>query len=420
MLKFVSTTALAVLVWLSFVGYSAFGGFWMNPVVAEGDSEAFFAHAVEKLQTHNLGATSLVLIEDGVIANQFHHGPKDNINPDTVFAAASMSKWMAAYAMMTLVADGRADLDVPVNRYLTRWQLPVGEFGNEGVTIRRLLSHTAGFADDLGFGDYGADETLPDLEVELTNPRASSGMPVDIRVSLQPGTQWRYSGASYLLLELLVEEISGQPFEDYVRTAILEPLEMSRTGYGFIDTIPNSAGLLQTDGTRVTGHQYASSAATALVISSSDLANFVVAQIGATAANAPLSPEWVEAMRAPHGRSAGFDIWGLGTILYAPSRSGDFIFGHDGANEPAINTAARLNPENGDALIVLVSGHPSLASSIGSDWVFWQSGTPDLFSTDDVLASMLPPGLAGTLVILIAAVLRRKRSRRTEVNPGVS
>ena len=100
---------------------------------------------------------------------------------------------MAAHAMMTLVADGRADLDVPVNRYLTRWQLPVGEFGNEGVTIRRLLSHTAGFADDLGFGDYGADETLPDLEVELTNPRASSEMPVDIRVSLQPGTQWRYS-----------------------------------------------------------------------------------------------------------------------------------------------------------------------------------------------------------------------------------
>ena len=46
MLKFVSITALAVLVWLSFVGYSAFGGFWMNPVVAEGDSEAF-AHAVE-------------------------------------------------------------------------------------------------------------------------------------------------------------------------------------------------------------------------------------------------------------------------------------------------------------------------------------------------------------------------------------
>ena len=158
---------------------------------------------------------------------------------------------------------------------------------------------------------------MPDLEVELTNPRASSGMPVDIRVSLQRGTQWRYSGASYLLLELLVEEISGQPFEDYVRTAILEALEMSRTGYGFIDTISNSAGLLQTNGIRVTGH-------------------------------------------------------------------------------------------------------PSLASSIGSDWVFWQSGTPDLFSTDDVLASMLPPGLAGTLVILIAAVLRRKRSRRTEVNPGVS
>ena len=84
-----------------------------------------------------------------------------------------------------------------------------------------------------------------------------------------------------------------------MQAEVLEPLAMSRTGYGFIDTIPNSAGLLQTDGGRVTGHQYASSAATALVISSSDLAKFVAAQIGAAAANAPLNPEWVEVMRAP-------------------------------------------------------------------------------------------------------------------------
>ena len=412
MLKVAATAAIAVIAWLGFVGYAAFGGLWISPVVAEGDTEAFFENAVQNLQENNRGAASLLMIEDGVIVKEFHDGPEDNINRDTVFAAASMSKWLAAYAMMTLVADGRADLDAPVAKYLTRWQLPVGDFGNEGVTIRRLLSHTAGFTDGLGFGDSAGDETLPDLEDELDNPRASSGMPVEIRVNLEPGTEWRYSGGSYLLLELLVEEISGQAFEDYLQEAVFEPLEMSRTGYGFIDTYANSAGSLRTDGARMTGHQYASSAATALVTSSSDLAKFVFAQIGTGAASAPLSPEVVTSMRAPHGRNSGFDIWGLGTILYAPTGNGDFIFGHDGANEPAINAAARLNPENESALIVLVSGHPSLATNIGSDWVFWQSGYPDLFATDAVFASMVVPGLAGTLVIFTLAVLLGNRSRR--------
>lgn len=412
MLKVICTTAIMVIVWLAFVGYSAFSGLWMSPVVAEDDTAAFFEYAVQNLQVNNRGAASLLMIEDGVIVNEFHDAPAGNINRDTVFAAASLSKWPAAYAMMTLVDDGRADLDAPIGKYLSRWQLPVSNFKHEGVAIRRLLSHTAGFTDGLGFGDYAADEVLPDLEDELNNPRASSGMQIEIRVNLEPGTEWHYSGGSYLLLELLIEEISGQAFEDYIREAVFEPLEMTRTGYGFIDTYVNSAGFLRPDGTRIAGHQYASSAATAMVTSSSDLASFVFAHIGAGARSAPINPEVAKSMRTPHGQSAGFDIWGLGTILYAPTSNDDFIFGHDGANEPAINAAARLNPESEDALIVLVSGHPSLATNIASDWVLWQSGYPDLFATDAVFASMVVPGLAGTLVILALAYLLGKGSRR--------
>ncbi|KZX60300.1 hypothetical protein A3709_11965 [Halioglobus sp. HI00S01] len=323
-----------------------------------------------------------------------------------------MSKWLAAYAMMALVADGRADIDAPVGKYLTRWQLPSSEFANEAVTIRRLLSHTAGFTDGLGFGDYTADETLPELEDELSNPRASTGEPVQIRVNIEPGTECNYSGGSYLLLELLVEEVSGQSFEDFVQATVLDPLEMTRSGYRAIDTCTNSAGSLDTDGARQVGFQYASSAATAMVTSSADMAKFVLAQIGSTAASAPLSPEFAKSMRAPLGRSLGFDIWGLGTILYAPTGNGDFIFGHDGANDPAINTAARLNPESGDALVILVSGQSSLATTLGSDWVFWQSGYPDLFATDAVFGSMMVPALSGAAVILAVAVVLGLRTRR--------
>ena len=101
-----------------------------------------------------------------------------------------------------------------------------------------------------------------------------------------------------------------------------------------------------------------------------------------------------------------FGIWGLGTILYVQAPRGDFVFGHDGANEPAINTSVRLNPETSDGFVMLVSGHPSLASSIGSEWVLWQTGYPDFLSSDRALKSALFPMLVCSLGILLLLVLR--------------
>lgn len=85
-------------------------------------------------------------------------------------------------------------------------------------------------------------------------------------------------------------------------------------------------------------------------------------------------------MREPEAKVAGLPIWGLGTILYAQTAGGDYVFGHDGANDPAINASVRINPENGDALIVLVSGHPSLATDLGARWVLVETGKPDIFT----------------------------------------
>ena len=110
----------------------------------------------------------------------------------------------------------------------------------------------------------------------------------------------------------------------------------------------------------------------------------------------------------------GADIWGLGTILYAPTPGGDLVFGHDGSNDPAINTAARINPETGDALIVLVTGHPGIASNIGSEWVLWQTGYPDVLAFDAVLASMVAPALWGLLAIAASVWLALWRRRRAQ------
>ena len=88
----------------------------------------------------------------------------------------------------------------------------------------------------------------------------------------------------------------------------------------------------------------------------------------------PCTARHLDRMRQPEARKLGLDIWGLGVALYAPTASGAYVYGHDGSNSPAINTSMRINPDNGDALIVLVTGNPTLASAIGAEWTIWQTG----------------------------------------------
>ena len=85
---------------------------------------------------------------------------------------------------------------------------------------------------------------------------------------------------------------------------------------------------------------------------------------------------------------------------------GDFVFGHDGANDPAINSSVRINPATSDGIVMLVSGHPTLASDIGSEWVLWQTGYPDFLSTERALKSALIPALLGVVLILLVTVIR--------------
>lgn len=412
--KLATLAIVAMICWLSIVIVSAFYGVWMRPIAPAGDSAQFFKLASDKLKEENHGNSALMLFEDGKLTHQFYSNSPTPVDQDTVFLTASMSKWFTAYGVMKLIEDGNADLDTPVSQYLTRWQLPQGEFDNDEVTIRRLLSHTAGFTDGLGFGDYEADEDLPSLEQSLSNPRASSGREVELAVALPPGTEWRYSGGSYLLLELLVEEISGQTFQRYMQDSVFQPLNMTRSSYGFIGDLNNNAGSYDREGGVVPNYKYASNGATAFVTSPADLSKFVLSQFSGDQAERPVSSNTIKAMREPHGRMLGADIWGLGTILYGSTESGDSVFGHDGGNDPAINTTARINPDTDDAIIVLLTGHPSLATNIGSEWVLWQTGYPDVLDFDSVIASTYLPALFGIFFLLLLAYYMHYRHSKIQ------
>ena len=146
---------------------------------------------------------------------------------------------------MTLVDAGKLDLDAPVAAYLTRWKLPESEFDNQAVTVRRLLSHTAGLTDGLGYAGFPSGAKVQSLEESLTRAAdADPGRDGRVRVGIAPGSKWRYSGGGYTLLQLLVEEVTGEAFESCVQRTVLQPLGMNRSTFAIDpETTPNLAAI---------------------------------------------------------------------------------------------------------------------------------------------------------------------------------
>jgi len=412
MVKRAGVVLLLIILWAAALIGGTLHGLWRRPLAPSNDPSAFMRAALPMITEGNRANTALILIEGGAIDAEHYSSSADTIDRNTVFATSSLSKWITAHAVMKLVEDGKLDLDRPVESYLTRWRFPTGSFSSSGVTARRLLSHTSGLTDGLGFGDYRTDETLPTLEEVLAAPRTSNGrVTAPIAVGMEPGTEFRYSGGGYLVLELLVEELSGAPFEVFVKREILQPLGMDRSGYADLSATTNSAKSYDAEGKPAPVYRYASRAATGFTTSAGDMVELVLAQLRPDA-DGPLTAKTLESMRTPEAQSMGVDLWGLGTVLYAPTGAGGVVFGHDGVNEPAISATVRINPETKDAIIVLATGSRALASQLGSEWVFWQTGLPDVLIIPAEIRRVLPLLGVGVLGIVLVAFVPAWRSRR--------
>ena len=190
------------------------------------------------LQDFAIPGAALVIIENGKIVLQKCYGYADiekgiKVTPQTGFNIGSISKTVAAWGVMKLVQEGKIDLDAPAETYLTRWHLPESEFDSDGVTVRRLMSHTAGLSLPSVSAGLSYDN-LPTL-VEWLNGKNEGLGPVEI--ILEPGTKWEYSGGGYGVLQLIIEEVSGQNFEDFMQAQILNPLGMTNSSFIIDDKI---------------------------------------------------------------------------------------------------------------------------------------------------------------------------------------
>ena len=412
-LKKVAKVALVIvpaLLWVPTAAFLSFDGIWMQSVVPEHAHDEFMTYAKQTMDETLKGNGALVLIENGeVVGSHFQTAQvwRDNaelsIDANTLFSTASMSKFIAAIAIHKLADNGDIQLDNAVGEYLTSWSIPKSNFNHQDITIERLLGHTGGLTDGLGFGNYESNEALPSVVESLNDPRASEeGKRIEVGVA--PGTEFRYSGGGYLILELLIEELTQQRYSSWVGQNVLKTNGMLNSTFDYVDDSTRHAGSFDAEGNSAPVYQYASSAATALNASANDLAGLVKSLLA--------EPELLKSLSKPVGSLMGAPIWGRGAMLYVPLNDGQFIIGHDGSNDPAINTSLRINPVTGDGYIALVTGHSTLASEIGFEWTLWQSGKPDFIFFDRALSSAVVPMVVGSVVWIAFALfvlIRRKR-----------
>ncbi len=187
-----------------------------------------------RMEHYEVPGVSIAVARDGRIdwARGFGvlaAGGDQRVDAETLFQAASISKPVTALATLRLVDRGDLDLDVDVNQYLRSWQVPEGEQSAENpVTLRRLLSHTAGTTVH-GFGGYAVGTEVPSVVQILDGLPPANSPPV--RVDRSPGEIYRYSGGGTTIEQLVLTEISGHSFAELMRAQVLDPAGMARSDF---------------------------------------------------------------------------------------------------------------------------------------------------------------------------------------------
>jgi len=276
------------------------------------------------------------------------------MQPDMAFNHGSNGKVLTAWGIMRLVEEGKVGLDAPANRYLKRWQLRSSKFDPNAVTIRRLLSHAAGLSVH-GFLDYDQRRRLPSL-VEILEGKNQAEMfngevngPVFIK--WEPGSQAHYSGGGFVILQMVIEDVSGESFAAFMHREVTAPLGIDRLRWVWTRQLEAAApvpyGELQEPlGYRQLGCQAIGSE----LCSVPDFARFLAAAVpgphGEPSGRGVLKPETVEQMLEIQPSTVDTGLgYGIGSV------NGDKLLGHSGAN-PGWNAQFLLDVKRREGFVI--------------------------------------------------------------------
>lgn len=183
--------------------------------------DSFFA---TQMAAYKIPGLSVAIVRGGQVEYLKGYGVGnsngDPVTPETPFLLASVSKTFTALGIMQLVEAGKIHLDDPLKKHLP-WFGIAGE-GGDAITVAHLLYHTSGFPEQVGNEMNERPNTPDGLEAGV---RGLAGQ----KLNFSPGNGWEYSNANYSILGLLIQEVSGQRYEDYIQQNIFDPLAMKNS-----------------------------------------------------------------------------------------------------------------------------------------------------------------------------------------------
>jgi len=201
-------------------------------VQAQSPADSVSDYVKAEMQRQHIPGLSLLVVRGGKILKAEGFGLANvelqvPVKPETIFQSGSVGKQFTATAVMMLVEEGKVGLDDPLPKYFPNAPNPWS-----GVTVRELLSHTA------GFGDYPKDFNFRKDWTEEELLKLVEGIPL----AYVPGTKWEYSNLGYLTLGILIHRVTGEFYGDFLQQRIFQPLGMSSTRIiSEADIVPNRA-----------------------------------------------------------------------------------------------------------------------------------------------------------------------------------
>jgi len=339
-----------------------------GPVVADEKRWAVLDERIPLLmERHGIPGVAIALIDNGRLSRTSAYGYADPsagrlMTADTPIRAESITKSLTAWGVMRLVETAVVGLDDPVNRHLRTWVVPQVNFDPSEVTIRRVLSHSAGLP--AGFYPYqspGKDE------VTLQEMLGGINEAPELFLKAEPGSSFTYSNPGFALLEQLVEDATEEDFGEFLWHEVLEPLGMKRSTFAWSDTLAQQLAMQHDlSGTPVSAQPSIVRGHGGLYSSAEDLGLFLAAGMDGGAAHPPgrgvLSQESVDQLYTPVVSTEGFyalgsDAAALGHFIDRLDDGSHAIF-HGGEGPGYLHMAYGV-PERGVGIVILTNSKRS-------------------------------------------------------------
>lgn len=350
---------------------------WLTPAFPGNQSSDSFVELLDRkmprlMKRYQVPGAAVALIEDGRTVWTGAYGYADQergikMSTDTFCRAQSIAKSVTAWGVMKLVEQGKIDLDQPAAAYLRSWNFPGSPDTAGEVTVRQLLTHTSGLQRGTVGVHYDPQSEHPSLRNNLT---------LEAQFLDEPGEHFTYSNPGYNVLEVLVEDVTGQDFAGYMKREILQPLGMNQADYEWQPGWkPGPAVGYDIQGDPVPAYVYPEKASGGLFATVEDIAAFTAAAVRSPqdANPAVLDPTTQQLLYTPQTTLTGqyrliSDSYGLGHFIeYLPE---DRTAVWHGGQGHGWMTHFHAVPEAGRGIVILTNSQRSwpLFARVLRDW----------------------------------------------------